>query len=188
MLALLHGEEKDADVLTGVVRGSERDPYRCVIRLRMDRQGFDLDSNCSCPVGLHCKHVAAVLMMATDTPHEFCPGGKAASQPSGRIGRRLAETPRRTTPSRDELGNWPPCQPLVPVADTERQFGILLRSAQHGAPPELLVNLVWLRPAHTKAGAAKAGQLVDPQPLQLHHRHGPVPTPPGGWPPRVGSR
>jgi superfamily II DNA or RNA helicase len=192
VLALRHAEEDGVDILMGVVRGSERSPYRCTIRLRSDEQGFDLHSDCSCPVGYHCKHIAALLMVATGTPHEFWPGGNAVSAFPGQLARALLATARPATLPRNELADWNPWlqrlnsgQPLAPVADAERQFGILLRAAPQGSPPELLVSLVWLRPGRSKAGTTKPGQLVDPQPLQLHPRFGPIPTPADGWPTEV---
>jgi superfamily II DNA or RNA helicase len=187
VLALRHAEEDGVDILVGVVRGSQHRPYRCTIRLRLSRQGLGLHSDCSCPVGSQCKHAAALLMVATDTPHEFWPDGNAASAFPGQPARALpAPAPAL---SRNELAAWNPWlqrldsgQPLAPVADAERQFGILLRAGQQGTPPELMISLVWLRPARTTVGSGKAAQLVDPQPLQLNPRLGPMPTPAGGWP------
>lgn len=58
--------------------------------------------------------------------------------------------------------------------DSRRQFGILLRSDETNH--RLLVSPVWLRPGKTRRAA-----LVDPQPLHIDDRIGPVPAPTDGW-------
>jgi superfamily II DNA or RNA helicase len=64
---------------------------------------------------------------------------------------------------------------VVTQAESQRQFGIVLRSdeTQH----RLLVCPVWLRPGKTRRAA-----LVDPRPLLLDDHAGPTPIPAGGWP------
>ncbi|MDQ6648188.1 MAG: helicase SNF2, partial [Pseudomonadota bacterium] len=59
-------------------------------------------------------------------------------------------------------------------ADSRRQFGILLRSDETNH--RLLVSPMWLRPGKTSRAS-----LVDPQPLRMDDRSGPVPAPTGGW-------
>jgi superfamily II DNA or RNA helicase len=45
------------------VAGSARKPYAVDIVLKFDRERLiDIDGECSCPVGLNCKHVAATLL------------------------------------------------------------------------------------------------------------------------------
>ncbi|MFD1211920.1 SNF2-related protein [Arthrobacter sp. GCM10027362] len=55
-----------AGVLHSRVNGTAAVPYRCRIRLQpAARDGYLLaESSCSCPVGSHCKHVAATLLYA----------------------------------------------------------------------------------------------------------------------------
>ena len=50
--------------LTGVVEGTSARPYRCQIDLIPVSSGYWRlqSSNCSCPVGFDCKHVAATLL------------------------------------------------------------------------------------------------------------------------------
>ncbi|MGQ0600883.1 MAG: SWIM zinc finger family protein [Anaerolineales bacterium] len=52
------------ETLTGRVQGSERSPYRVTVMF----DGRHLDSDCSCPIGGHCKHVAALLYAAMSNP------------------------------------------------------------------------------------------------------------------------
>lgn len=59
-------------------------------------------------------------------------------------------------------------------ADSQREFGVLLRSDETGH--RLLVGPAWFRPGKTRRAA-----LVDPQPLRMDDRTGPVPAPAGGW-------
>ena len=190
VVELRHQPGERADVLTGAVRGSQRQPYQCTIQLRVANGQLSLDSDCSCPVGMDCKHAAALMMMATATPCEFWPGG-AATTPAPAWMKALKATPAVRPP--DALAEWTRWlrqlerlrQPGL-EASPERQFGVLLRASQHGTPPALLVNLVWLRARLGTSGKTRAGgSLVDPQPLRLDPRHGPVPTPIGGWPPEA---
>jgi superfamily II DNA or RNA helicase len=64
------GQVIDADfntegtVITGRVRGGESKPYRQMITLRRNESGVTIHGTCSCPVGVNCKHVAAVLIEA----------------------------------------------------------------------------------------------------------------------------
>ncbi|MGQ0604474.1 MAG: SWIM zinc finger family protein, partial [Anaerolineales bacterium] len=52
------------ETLTGRVQGSERSPYRVAVMF----DGRQLESDCSCPIGGHCKHVAALLYAAMSNP------------------------------------------------------------------------------------------------------------------------
>jgi superfamily II DNA or RNA helicase len=130
-------------------------------------------------------------MMATATPFEFWPDG-IDTRAAGPV-LRGASTPARSAPRppRDELADWNywlrelenrdrMAQPQV--ADAERSFGVLLRGATNNDVPQLLINMVWLRPGRSRGGITKHGTLVDPQPLLLDYRRGPLPTPDGGWP------
>jgi hypothetical protein len=52
------------DTLTGRVQGSEYEPYRVSIQF----DGSAAEGDCSCPVGYNCKHVAALLYAAMESP------------------------------------------------------------------------------------------------------------------------
>ncbi len=55
----------DGSTIQARTRGSRPRPYEQHIRLTRRRDGgFDIVGRCSCPVGLNCKHVAAVLLVA----------------------------------------------------------------------------------------------------------------------------
>ncbi len=60
---------KDGTSIEGLVQGSERQPYKAQIELSYEdalEQDLDIEGNCACPVGYNCKHVAALLLEATN--------------------------------------------------------------------------------------------------------------------------
>lgn len=57
--------DSDLTRVTASVRGSNRVPYRVVIDLDFHGDRIaDIDGDCTCPMGINCKHVAAVLLEA----------------------------------------------------------------------------------------------------------------------------
>ncbi|MCU1425428.1 MAG: hypothetical protein JWM51_1719 [Microbacteriaceae bacterium] len=56
--------DPESGLLSSTVLGTQPEPYRCHIELAPARAGFErpVSGNCSCPVGLSCKHVAATLL------------------------------------------------------------------------------------------------------------------------------
>ncbi len=186
VMSLRHQPGANTDTLLGVVRGSTRQPYSCVIQLSVHQRELRMASSCTCPMGAECKHVVAVLMMATNTPSEFWPDVRKLV-PLLMQAHGLTPPAPPPTPVRDPLREWTHWLQTVasnhaPVsafaADAERQFAVLLRGTKDDAPPRLLINLVWLRrlrPGRSTSGKAKPGStLVDPQPLLLDPLHGPV--------------
>ncbi|MBD8659745.1 DEAD/DEAH box helicase [Frigoribacterium sp. CFBP 8754] len=78
-------------VVTGTVRGSAAEPYRCEIVLQPTRgeQSRPSRSTCTCPLGGDCKHVAAVLLAnnaAALAPPAAAPLGDDGDLPSPRAG------------------------------------------------------------------------------------------------------
>ncbi len=60
-------ERKEAGlerVLTGEVRGSRRAPYRVHVRAWLRDERWRIESHCSCPVQVACKHAVALLLQA----------------------------------------------------------------------------------------------------------------------------
>ncbi|MFC5436603.1 SNF2-related protein [Rhodanobacter umsongensis] len=181
------GDHADSCTLEGDIRGSARQPYHCRVDVQARDASLTLDTHCSCPMDVDCKHAAAMLLLAANLPPSTWPVSASARQPSP--GRRPATTPRpaaawmhephATNTSMHAWSQWlqrldsPPGQ-VATVVDPQREFGVLLRGDAHG---QLLINPVWMRPGKTRRAA-----LVDPQPLHLHERAGPLPAPDGGWP------
>ncbi|MGH9600478.1 MAG: SWIM zinc finger family protein, partial [Terracidiphilus sp.] len=189
---LRHTEGDGEDVLTGTVQGTRAKPYTCTVRIRCDADSPELDTDCSCPVGWHCKHAAAVLMVATTTPPEGWPGPGARSTTSPRSTVPPVPAPAPVplpVPAVEPLFEWtrwlrgietPGAEIDARTAERGRQFGLLLRAGSHVTYPSLQVSPVWLRQSRSKT-SAHAGKLVDPQPARLDP-HGPVPEPLDGWP------
>ena len=185
VLDLAH-EALDAhnDGLIGAVRGTASEPYACAVQIRSERGGLHADSRCTCPVGAWCKHLAAMLIVASRFPPSAWPqANHPASErtastrldarkqiPSGRtpaVARSAIEPWERWLHALDGASTLPSRE-----AEPHRRFGLLLR-AEHGDRSRLLANPVWLQSGKTTA-------LTGPQPLQLDDA-GPFPTPVGGW-------
>ncbi|MEO7066118.1 MAG: DEAD/DEAH box helicase [Rhodanobacter sp.] len=198
IVAVWHRDNGDSDVLCGIAKGNQNDPYFCSITLKLDGKRLRLDSICTCPVGSRCKHAAALLFTATAAAPEYWPQQQAAAAYNTLSRQSAVSLPQTTGPEtsarQDALTEWNHwLQELTEhdqhtnthAAETERQFGVLLRGSPHGTPPGLQINLVWLRPSRSKSGSSTPGALVDPQPLSLNPSHGPLPSPSGGWPSEV---
>ncbi|WP_227496931.1 DEAD/DEAH box helicase [Planctomonas psychrotolerans] len=71
--------DADARLLTGIVRGTTPQPYRCTVDLVPDGHGGSRPtySSCSCPMSFDCKHVAAALL-AGNAAHVRSLGGTNA--------------------------------------------------------------------------------------------------------------
>lgn len=61
---------KEGDSIEGKVQGQEQDPYKVSISLSYnpEEEALDIEGYCSCFVGFNCKHVAALLLKASDLP------------------------------------------------------------------------------------------------------------------------
>ena len=79
----------DGTHVEGLVTGTRSRPYRTTARLGVDRQGRQtLITDCSCPVGLKCKHAVALLLQAREdgvlrlAEHGAAAPSSASTQPS----------------------------------------------------------------------------------------------------------
>ena len=83
------GQER---ILVGEVRGSRRTPYRVHVRAWLRNERWRIESHCSCPVQVACKHAVALLLHAGgDVGSEPASVARAPTQPEqlpleGRIG------------------------------------------------------------------------------------------------------
>jgi uncharacterized Zn finger protein len=64
---LVREAEIEPMVIRAIVPGTAKTPYAVVVRLIESRGGALMVSACTCPVGRHCKHVAAVLLHAAES-------------------------------------------------------------------------------------------------------------------------
>ncbi|WP_206956052.1 DEAD/DEAH box helicase [Trinickia acidisoli] len=60
--AVSHLQWQDGDTLTGKVQGNRSHPYEVRIWFNDIDEDIWIESECTCPVGGHCKHVAALLI------------------------------------------------------------------------------------------------------------------------------
>ncbi|KRF17027.1 hypothetical protein ASG90_06745 [Nocardioides sp. Soil797] len=60
-------EEHSAGIeITGQVAGSSASAYDVSVFVGPGQRGLDLDADCSCPVGINCKHAVALLLAARE--------------------------------------------------------------------------------------------------------------------------
>ncbi|MGH3787801.1 MAG: SNF2-related protein [Pseudonocardiaceae bacterium] len=139
--AVLHMEWDGADsAMRAVVRGSSGAGYQTAVYLE-SRGGAQLEfafGECTCPVGIDCKHVVAVAIAAAGTasPAKSAGGGQPAPSWEQTLGALLAppQQPTDGTPLAIELSL------SIAPAGTPRSAGV-------SAGPKLLARLV--RPGHT---------------------------------------
>ena len=110
------------EFIRAVVPGSARKPYLAMAKLVTGRLGVPvLFSKCSCPVGSHCKHVAAMLLRAIterDIPDRVSPGVLSWVEDLRRASIAVAKKKARPSGARQQLFymlKWTPDQ---------RHFGI----------------------------------------------------------------
>ncbi len=96
--------------LTGSVQGSERQPYLQSIRLHIDAQGLltHWDADCSCPVGVDCKHAVALSLKAAYRTAPKTQPAEPAQPPSEAelAAARLAAEQRARDAAALEVGRW----------------------------------------------------------------------------------
>jgi superfamily II DNA or RNA helicase len=84
------GQER---ILVGEVRGSRRTPYRVHVRAWLRDERWRIESHCSCPVQVACKHAVALLLHAggddravATAPPSAAHSGVSSQPREGRIG------------------------------------------------------------------------------------------------------
>ncbi|MBB5207730.1 DEAD/DEAH box helicase [Chiayiivirga flava] len=193
-----HDDTHGGERLVGTLRGAANGLYRCSIAFAPDGSGVPLDTRCTCTVQHECKHAAALLMFAGETPPARWPAGEAAPRA------RVADAPPLSPmlgapflggpgtfgvgPSTPQVEDAPALVPLwdrwlqtLPPGEDDdgagasgRRFGLLLGGDAEG---RLQAAPAWLRP-----GRGKHIGWVDPRPL-LPAEDGPRPAPDAGWAP-----
>jgi len=114
--------EIEPEFVRAVIPGTARKPYLAMAKLVTDRNGGPLlFSSCTCPVGSHCKHVAAMLLRAIEersTPERVSPGVLSWVEDLRRASIAVAKKKARPASTRQQLYyllKWTPDQ---------RHFGI----------------------------------------------------------------
>jgi len=105
------------EFIRAVVPGSARKPYLAMAKLVTGKQGVPtLASTCTCPVGSHCKHVAAMLLRALEersTPDRVSPGVLSWVEDLRRASIAVAKKKARPSGARQQLFymlKWTPDQ------------------------------------------------------------------------------
>ncbi len=112
--------EIDDEVIAAQVQGTVRQPYRVEIFFDSNAAGkLDIEAWCSCPVGAHCKHTAAVLLSALSLPRAHVAAVNYAVL-------EWVESFRRAVKK-------PPKKPAKPAARPERLCYVLMKSHYTGS-------------------------------------------------------
>ncbi len=140
---------------SGVVTGSKNWKYAQHIKLELGDDGslIDINGNCSCPVGLNCKHVTAVMLAALErSPAEAAPRhGRAGAEfplPLDRVGAWLNQLAEATAPRR-RVETKSPVEKLLYVFRADSNEGALvepmkvrmLKSGGIGANPQTYLDV-----------------------------------------------
>jgi len=134
-------------VVTGTVRGSTAEPYRCEIVLQPTRgeQSRPTRSTCTCPLGGDCKHVAAVLL--ANNAAALTPAGGAVPTASTAP---VADSPADAASTAPSADDW-----------RSRLGGLTGRAAPRDARSTSLGLLFELRPRVTPTRSRWEAPRVD---------------------------
>jgi len=169
--------EPELDSIFGQVQGTEAEPYDVSITFSKTRYGYRLESDCTCPVGHDCKHVAAVLYAARDQQQHKTAAGpaKPAIPPTdsraleawitGLIGLRDGPQPGRPAEKPEHV------RYLLSPAKHDQQLPTLsphmTRLTQKGVPSKGRVMAYFTLPSASGSGVTEEDRL-------LAHLFGPV--------------
>ncbi|QTF91207.1 DEAD/DEAH box helicase [Halomonas sp. BM-2019] len=179
--------EDERLILTGEVVGSRKRPYMTEIEIAVGGRDEELFSDCSCPVGVGCKHAVALIHCFLDQmgqgPESFAvnqlqPPGQPAAAGSASGDDQLRqrwdtwiqqlEHPAQPEPERECVGS-------------EYRLGLFLDTGmRHGIEPVLKVLPVWLRPSRQRT---RGSGWVSPRGIEVRHSGQLLPAPEEGWVP-----
>lgn len=147
------------------VRGSERYPYVQAINIKENgEEGFDIDGECSCPVGFNCKHVAAVLLDVIASTQD-----SESDDSTGTLQNRLQQdpSPRFVGPAPAAAVVGPPSSVLAPqLAAWIDSLVRIEKTESEDYPPDIRQRLVYvLETEPFEAGPARL--LVKPISVRL---------------------
>ena len=125
-------EDADSFTLSGRIQGTASKPYVTRVTVTpITHRLYEYECACSCPVGVNCKHAAALLMLASRRQ-------ATAAGPSERVA-HTRHTPHMLRTSQPEwqawLGTLAPATSVVPLGNLAqtrpqtgppRQFAVLL--------------------------------------------------------------
>jgi superfamily II DNA or RNA helicase len=136
--------DEDAQTVSGLVAGSEGKRYRTTVHLDADAHdgvGPDVESYCTCPVGLDCKHGAALLIVARQWASTTAP---QQADPVPQWERALSGLVAPAEPA--------PTRPVALQFDVEQRAGMAPRSRTDAGPTA--ARRIRLRPVVPGASGA----------------------------------
>nr|MBA3487822.1 SWIM zinc finger family protein [Lysobacter sp.] len=100
----LHWLDSDTLILDALVQGTARKPYRTEVEVFAIGDSFGYMGDCSCPVGVDCKHAAALLMAASSLSSIDPVAAAARAGPSQVAAQR--RKPAQATPAAPAWRQW----------------------------------------------------------------------------------
>jgi superfamily II DNA or RNA helicase len=155
--------DEDAHTVSGLVAGSEGRRYRTTVHLAADPHdgvGPDVESYCSCPVGLDCKHGAALLIVA-----------RQWASTSAQQGDQVPEWERALAALVEPAGSTTATRPVALQFDVEQRPSRTARPTRADTPP----RRIRLRPVVPGASGAWVRTGVTWQQMRFgHEQHTPA--------------
>ena len=174
--------EEDADGVHARVHGNERHPYDQDIAFEVTHGHTEIDGDCTCPVGMNCKHVAAALLEGlarqTQPPKTMLSADARGSQLMARQGQLALPEQKIAETLPPLLQTWLASLEKAEISEQEdypselvnRIVYILEPMAQAGGFPKISLKLMTAR-------ALKDGSLsgnVNPYNLDLAFSNNPA--------------
>jgi superfamily II DNA or RNA helicase len=85
-------------LITATTQGSAPDPYAQRLVISQSANGLRIAGTCTCPVGRHCKHIAAVLIAAQRTQFNLPLDKFPSAQPNFAAATNLTPVPEKLPP------------------------------------------------------------------------------------------
>ncbi|MDD2743841.1 MAG: DEAD/DEAH box helicase [Rhodocyclaceae bacterium] len=189
---LVREMELEPMVIRAIVPGTASTPYAVVVRLIESRGGAMMVSACTCPVGHHCKHVAAVLLRAAESAEpkadRVSPGVLSWVEDLRRASIAVAKKKARPSTTRMQLFY------ILRWTSDQRHFGVEIRKGKYPesaeewwkvdralvTPPQfvseedlVILRLIWAERGHENPlrafglGPKKGAEVL----LRMAHSH-----------------
>ncbi|WP_299316827.1 DEAD/DEAH box helicase [uncultured Halomonas sp.] len=174
-------------VLTGEVEGSLSQPYLTEVEIAVGERDEELFTDCSCPVGVGCKHAVALIHTFLDQmgkgPEAFAGNQSLPASQQGASGKPSDDDRLRQTWEAWIKQLEAPSQPVLEGerVGAEYRLGLFLDTGRrYGNEPVLKVLPVWLRPSRQRT---RGNGWVSPQGIEAGGSGALLPAPEGGWDP-----
>tara|TARA_R110001599_G_scaffold60939_5_gene169298 strand:- start:272 stop:3781 length:3510 start_codon:yes stop_codon:yes gene_type:complete len=174
--------EDERLILKGEVEGNQQRPYRTKVETGIHGLEDEVFSDCSCPVGINCKHGVALIQTflnqtgngpavaseRTSHPPSISSNSNNEAQPKQHWERWIEQLEHLTEPVTDDRR-----------VGKEYRLGLFLDSRKRvGSDPILTVFPVWLRPSKQRA---QGNGWVSPRAIEVSPSGDLFPVPETGW-------